>query len=53
MIMAGVALLSKNLAPTAQDISRAMEGNICRCGTYARIVLAIRNAAETLKGGAK
>jgi aerobic-type carbon monoxide dehydrogenase small subunit (CoxS/CutS family) len=53
MIMAGVALLSKNAAPTAQDILRAMEGNICRCGTYARITLAIRKAAESLKGGAR
>jgi aerobic-type carbon monoxide dehydrogenase small subunit (CoxS/CutS family) len=53
MIMSGVALLSKNVAPTAQDILRAMEGNICRCGTYARISLAIRKAAETLKGGAR
>ena len=53
MIMAGVALLSKNLAPSQQDIVRAMEGNICRCGTYPRIILAIRKAAETLKGGAR
>jgi nicotinate dehydrogenase subunit A len=53
MIMSGVALLNKNTAPTSQDILRAMEGNICRCGTYARIVLAIRKAAETLKGGAR
>jgi aerobic-type carbon monoxide dehydrogenase small subunit (CoxS/CutS family) len=30
-----------------------MEGNICRCGTYTRIVLAIRKVAEMLKGGAK
>jgi aerobic-type carbon monoxide dehydrogenase small subunit (CoxS/CutS family) len=53
MIMAGVALLGKNLAPTPQDIIRSMEGNICRCGTYARIVLAVRQAAEALKGGAR
>jgi aerobic-type carbon monoxide dehydrogenase small subunit (CoxS/CutS family) len=53
MIMAGVALLSKNLAPSQQEIIRAMEGNICRCGTYPRIMLAIRKAAEALKGGAR
>jgi aerobic-type carbon monoxide dehydrogenase small subunit (CoxS/CutS family) len=53
MIMSGVALLNKNTAPTSHDILRAMEGNVCRCGTYARIVLAIRKAAETLKGGAR
>jgi aerobic-type carbon monoxide dehydrogenase small subunit (CoxS/CutS family) len=53
MIMSGAALLSKNGAPTTQEIIRAMEGNICRCGTYARIILAIRKAAESLKGGAR
>lgn len=53
MIMAGVALLDKNLAPTPQDITRSMDGNICRCGTYQRIVLAVRKAAEVMKGGAK
>jgi len=53
MLMAGAALLKKNADPTLQDIVRAMEGNICRCGTYARIILAIRKAAQTLKGGAR
>jgi aerobic-type carbon monoxide dehydrogenase small subunit (CoxS/CutS family) len=53
MIMAGVALLSKQPAPTRQDIIRGMEGNICRCGTYARIILAILKAAEAQKGGAR
>src|SRR5438094_10384754 len=53
MIMSGVALLNKNSAPTPQDILRAMEGNICRCGTYTRISLAVRKAAEALKGGAR
>ena len=51
MIMSGVALLAKTPAPTANDITRAMEGNVCRCGTYQRIALAIRKAAEALKGG--
>ncbi len=53
MIMSGVALLSKNTSPTSQEIIRAMEGNICRCGTYTRIILAIRKAAEALKGGGR
>src|SRR5258708_23100506 len=53
MIMSGVALLSKNPRPTPQDVSRSMEGNICRCGTYARIVQAVCKAAETRKGGAR
>src|SRR5437660_3679758 len=53
MIMAGVALLSKNPSPTPQDICRSLEGNVCRCGTYARIIPAIRKAAEGLKGGGR
>jgi aerobic-type carbon monoxide dehydrogenase small subunit (CoxS/CutS family) len=53
MIMAGVALLDKNPDPTTPDIVRSMDGNICRCGTYARIVLAVRQAAAALKGGAR
>ena len=55
MIMSGVALLKKNSRPSDQDILRAMEGNICRCGTYPRIVAAIRRAAngdKAQKGGA-
>jgi aerobic-type carbon monoxide dehydrogenase small subunit (CoxS/CutS family) len=53
MIMSGAALLTKNTQPTNADIIRSMEGNICRCGTYSRIVLAMQKAAETMKGGAK
>jgi nicotinate dehydrogenase subunit A len=52
MIMSGAALLARNQAPTEQDIVRAMEGNICRCGTYARIVQAMVQAAGTRQGGA-
>ena len=53
MIMAGVALLGNNAAPTAEDIFQSMQGNICRCGTYVRIMLAVRKAAEALKGGGR
>jgi aerobic-type carbon monoxide dehydrogenase small subunit (CoxS/CutS family) len=49
MIMSGVALLGKNTSPTAQEVVHAMEGNICRCGTYQRIVSAIRHASDTMK----
>ena len=45
MIMSGVALLKKNAQPTAAEIVHALEGNICRCGTYPRIVAAVRQAA--------
>ena len=53
MIMSGVALLNKNPDPTPKDIVQGMDGNICRCCTYMRISLAIRKAAETMKGGGK
>jgi len=53
MIMSGVALLAKNAEPTLPDIVRSMEGNICRCGTYARIAAAIRQAGVASKGGAR
>jgi aerobic-type carbon monoxide dehydrogenase small subunit (CoxS/CutS family) len=47
MIMSGVALLRKNANPTAREIVRAMEGNICRCGVYPRIVAAVAKAAKS------
>ena len=53
MIMSGVALLNKNSSPTEDEIVRAMDGNICRCGTYPRVVAAITRAAKSMKGGAK
>jgi aerobic-type carbon monoxide dehydrogenase small subunit (CoxS/CutS family) len=53
MIMSGVALLAKNANPTSADIVRSMEGNICRCGTYARIILAVQQAAKMMEGGAR
>ena len=53
MILAGVGLLSKNADPSAADVARALDGNVCRCGTYARITLAIRNASAVLKGADK
>ena len=53
MIMSSVALLSKNPTPSEQEIVRSMEGNVCRCGTYPRIVTAIRKAAQSMKGGGR
>ena len=46
MIMAAVGLLSTNPHPTDDVIARAMEKNVCRCGTYPRIVAAIKDAAH-------
>jgi isoquinoline 1-oxidoreductase subunit alpha len=46
MIMAAVALLQANPQPTEADIDASMAGNICRCGTYARVRAAIHSAAH-------
>ena len=44
-IMAATALLKKNASPTDKDIDAAMQGHICRCGTYPRIRKAIKTAS--------
>lgn len=46
-IMTAAALLEKNPNPTEEEIKTAMNGNICRCGTYFRIREAIKTAAKT------
>ncbi|MFT2009826.1 (2Fe-2S)-binding protein [Pontibacter sp. 13R65] len=46
MIMSAVGLLQQNANPTEEQIIGAMNGNICRCGTYPRIVRAIQEAAK-------
>lgn len=48
-IMSAVALLSNNPDPTDADIDSAMQGNLCRCGTYQRIRSAIHRAAELME----
>ncbi len=45
-IMQAASLLARTPNPTDQDIDRAMNGNICRCGTYQRIRAAIKTAAK-------
>jgi isoquinoline 1-oxidoreductase subunit alpha len=47
-IMAAAALLKKNPTPSDRDIDIAMQGHICRCGTYPRIRKAIKTAASKL-----
>jgi isoquinoline 1-oxidoreductase alpha subunit len=47
-VMSAVALLSANATPSDADIDTAMQGNLCRCGTYPRIRAAIHRAAEAL-----
>ena len=49
MILGAVGLLRKNPHPSEAEIVSGMNGHICRCGTYARIVTAIQSAAK--KGG--
>src|ERR1700751_1181480 len=48
MIMTAVSFLHANPSPSTAEILHAMEGNICRCGTYPRIVAAIERAAKVL-----
>ena len=51
MIMSGAALLEKHARPTRDQIVEHMNGNICRCGTYTRIIAALERAGELAKGG--
>lgn len=53
MIMTSVALLRTNPNPSAQQIVQYLDGNICRCGTYPRIIEAVTRAAEAMKGGSR
>jgi isoquinoline 1-oxidoreductase alpha subunit len=47
-MMSAAALLNRNPSPTDEEISSAMNGNICRCGTYIRIHAAIKTASQKL-----
>lgn len=51
MIISGVALLEESPNPTEEEIVRFMDRNICRCGTYPRIITAIHRAAKAMTGG--
>ena len=46
MVMATVSLLRSHPSPSDADIARVMDRNVCRCGTYPRIVRAVKMAAE-------
>ena len=50
MIMSAAGLLKLKPEPSNEEIVRFMEGNICRCGTYARIVAAVRRARPSAGG---
>lgn len=49
MVMATVSLLRGNPAPSEADIARVMDRNVCRCGTYVRLVRAVKLAAERMR----
>ncbi len=50
MILQAYALLLRKPNPTEAEIADALEGNLCRCGTYNRIVAAVQAAAKAMKG---
>ena len=50
MIMSSVGLLRKNPNPAEPEIRSGLQGNLCRCGTYPRIVQAVRMAAQNNGG---
>lgn len=48
-IMSAVALLEQTPVPSSEEVTSAMNGNLCRCGTYARIRKAIQRASEAAR----
>lgn len=51
MTIKGAELLANNPNPTEADIRKTMNGHLCRCGTYPRVMKAIQIAARTIAGG--
>lgn len=51
MILTAYSLLQKNPHPSAQQIITEMEDNLCRCGSYNRIIDAVQTAARMMQGG--
>ena len=49
MVMAAAALLAANPSPSEQDIASALDRNVCRCGTFPRIVRAVQLAAQRIR----
>ena len=50
MVMTSACLLAKNRSPTDAEIQHALEGNLCRCTGYVKIVAAVKQAAQTMAG---
>ena len=53
MIIKASELLSKNSQPSDSQIRSAMNGHLCRCGSYPRILKAVARASQTMRGGTK
>ncbi|MCH6545040.1 MAG: (2Fe-2S)-binding protein [Deltaproteobacteria bacterium] len=53
MLMMAKSLLDENLNPTEEEIRFALSGNLCRCTGYAKIILAVKDAAKELREGNK
>jgi aerobic-type carbon monoxide dehydrogenase small subunit (CoxS/CutS family) len=53
MILKAYSLLAKTPQPTREQIVQGMEQNLCRCGSYPRVLQAIEAASKAMKGGAK
>jgi aerobic-type carbon monoxide dehydrogenase small subunit (CoxS/CutS family) len=53
MVLGAVGLLRANSDPSDEEIVEGMEGHLCRCGTYVRVIEAVREAAVALRGGAR
>jgi aerobic-type carbon monoxide dehydrogenase small subunit (CoxS/CutS family) len=53
MIIKAVELLSKTPRPSETQIRSAMNGHLCRCGSYPRILKAVNRASQAMNGGAK
>ena len=53
MLMMVKSLLDENLNPTEEEIRFALSGNLCRCTGYAKIILAVQDAAKELRDGRK
>jgi len=51
MILATISLLENNIDPTEEEIKSALDGNLCRCTGYTKIIGAVRAAAEKLREG--
>jgi len=53
MILQAYALLLQKPSPTEAEVADALEGNICRCGTHARVLAAVQSAAKAMKGAGR